>query len=247
VIRLRRPPVEDALDKRTRSYLDRKSSVARKFPPRDVRVGTAWATFLGTQARDQVAKALDAYTRAKCAYCEQVAAKDIEHFWPKTLYPAGMFAWDNFLRGCKNCNNAKRDRFPIDGQGKNLLLDPNEDEPLDHFVWDGKTGAAGVVPDPLQAERGLTTIDLFQLNQEPIREERRLKHLIVLYLLARVVEEDPIDLETRERLREELLPHHPWLGIVRQLLVRLEDSVRPLIERAMAKLPEIRVWVADWI
>ena len=92
MIHLRRPRAEVALDTRTRSYLDRKSSDARKFTPRDVRVGKAWAAFLGTQARDKVAEALDAYTKAKCAYCEQIAAKDIEHFWPKTLYPARMFS-----------------------------------------------------------------------------------------------------------------------------------------------------------
>jgi uncharacterized protein (TIGR02646 family) len=247
VIRLRRPPVADALDTRTRSYLDSKSSTARTFRPGDARAGKAWAAFLRTQARDQVAQALDGYSRSKCAYCEQVAAKDIEHFWPKTLYPVRMFAWDNFLRGCKNCNNVKRDRFPIDYQGKNLLLDPCGDEPLDHFVWDGATGAAGVLPDPSQAVRGRTTISVFRLNQEPIREERRIKYWIVLFLLARVVEEDPIDAELRERLRDELLPHRPWLGIIRQLLSRPEDAVRPLVDGALIKLPEIRVWTADWL
>ena len=247
MIHLRRPRAEVALDTRTRSYLDRKSSDARKLTQRDVRVGKAWAAFLGTQARDKVAEALDAYTKAKCAYCEQIAAKDIEHFWPKTLYPARMFSWDNFLRGCKNCNNAKRDRFPLDDRGQNLLLDPCVDEPLDHFVWDGRTGRTGIMPDPSRAARARTTIDLFQLNHEPVREERRLKYLIVLFLLARVVEEDPPDSETRERLREELLPHRPWLGIVRQLLLRPEDTVRPLVEVALARLPEIRVWAADWL
>ena len=72
-------------------------------------------------------------------------------------------------------------------------------------------------------------------------------YLIVLFLLARVVEENPPDSETCERLREELLPHRPWLGIVRQLLLRPEDTVRPLVEVALARLPEIRVWAADWI
>ncbi len=247
MIRLRRPPAQSALDTRTQAYLERKSAVARKLPPRDVRVGKAWKAFLSTQPRDKVAEALDAYTKAKCAYCEQVAAKDIEHFWPKTLYPARMFDWDNFLRGCKNCNSAKRDHFPLDAQGKHLLLDPCEDEPLDHFIWDGRTGAAGVVPDPTRAERGATTIDLFQLNQEPIREERRAKFGLVLFLLASVVEQEPPTPETIKQLRDELLPHRPWLGIIRQLLTRPDDKHRPLVEQALAKLPEIRDWVADWI
>jgi hypothetical protein len=128
-----------------------------------------------------------------------------------------------------------------------LLLDPCEDEPLDHFVWDGKTGAAAVVPDSSRSERGVTTIDRFKLNQEPIREERRLKYLIVRFLLARVVDGNPPDSETRERLREELLLHRPWLGIVRQLFLRPEDTERPLVEAALAKLPEIRDWTADWL
>ena len=91
---------------------------------------------------------------------------------------------------------------------------------------------------PIHPERrsGRTTIDLFQLNHEPVREERRLKYLIVLFLLARVVEEDPPDSETRERLRDKLLPHRPWLGIVRQLLLRPEDTVRPLVEVALARV-----------
>ena len=121
MIRLHRPPAKNALDKRTRAYLDRKSLVTRTFQPKDVRIEKAWAAFLGTQARSRIAKVLDAYTKAKCAYCEQVAAKDIEHFWPKTLYPARMFAWGNFLRGCKNCNNAKLAKFPVDGVGRNVL------------------------------------------------------------------------------------------------------------------------------
>ena len=194
-----------------------------------------------------MAKALDGYTHGKCAYCEQIAAKDIEHFRPKTEYPARMFSWENFLRGCKNCNNAKRHQFPLNERGERLLMNPCEDEPLDHLVWDRSTGAVGVVPDPIRAARGRATIELLELNQEPIREERRLKCLIVLYLLSRIIEEEPPRPETLERLREELLPRRPWLGIVRQLLSRPEGTVRLLVERALAKLPEIKTWAADWL
>jgi len=158
-----------------------------------------------------------------------------------------MFAWDNFLRGCKNCNNAKRDRFPIDSRGKNLLLDACEDEPLDHFVWDEITGAAGVVPNPSLAERARTTIDLFQLNQEPLREERRNKILDVLYLLSHVIRDNPITDETRDRLRDHLQAHRPWLGPIRQLFLRSEEPVRSLVDQAQVKLPEIPDWIEPWI
>ena len=175
MIRLRRPAARLALDSRTRTYLRNRSAAARTFKPNDPRIDPAWGSFLRTKSREAVAKALDGYTHGKCAYCEQVAAKDIEHFRPKTAYPTRMFSWDNFLRGCKNCNHAKRDRFPLDAQGGRLLMDPCEDEPLDHLAWDGWTGAAGVAPDPIRAPRGRGTIDLLQLNKEPIREERRIE------------------------------------------------------------------------
>jgi hypothetical protein len=126
-------------------------------------------------------------------------------------------------------------------------MDPCEDEPLDHLIWDGATGAAGVAPDPTRASRARATIDLFQLNQEPIREELRIKYGRMLYLMARVVDEDPVQPETLEVLRGELLPHRPWLGVVRQLLARPSDRERPLIERAVAKVPEIKTWAAAWL
>jgi len=247
MIRLSRPEETEALDNRPLSYLKKRSAIACAFAPHDPCIDTAWSSFLRTKSRKTVAEALDRYTRGKCAYCEQIAAKDIEHFWPKTSYPARMFAWDNLLRGCKNCNKAKRDRFPIDNRGKNLLLDPCEDEPLDHFVWDSLTGAWAVVPDPSQAERGRATIDLFELNQEPLREERRNKLLDVLYLLSHVIQENSITQETRDRLHDHLQAHRPWLGPIRQLFLRSEEPVRSLVNQAQAKLPEIRDWIEPWI
>jgi uncharacterized protein (TIGR02646 family) len=247
MIRLRRPAGSAALSARTRTYLEQRSATARPFTPHDPRIISAWSSFLRARSRDDVARALDGYTYSKCAYCEQVAAADIEHFWPKTTYPARMFSWDNFLRGCKNCNNVKRDRFPLDDRGERLLIDPCEDEPLDHFFWDALTGATGVTPDPDRRPRAAMTRQLFQLDQEPLREERRNKLWDVLYLLARVIEENPVASDTRDRLCDHLLAHRPWLGIVRQLLLRPDDRYRPLVDQAIAKLPEIRKWAAAWL
>ena len=87
MIHLRRPRAEVALDTRTRSYLDRKSSDARKFTPRDVRVGKAWAAFLGTQARDKVAEALDAYTKAKCGVLRADRGQGYRAFLAKDPLP----------------------------------------------------------------------------------------------------------------------------------------------------------------
>jgi uncharacterized protein (TIGR02646 family) len=247
VIRIRRQNAEDVLPSNVRSYLNRKSAEASKFPAGDARINTAWASFLGTAARRHVEAALDAQTRGKCAYCEAVAARDIEHFYPKSAYPARMFSWENVLKGCKNCNNAKVDRFPLDRGGRPLLIDPCSDEPLEYFVWDQWTGATGVSPIPALQPRALATRELFGLDQEPLREERRNKSLDVLYLLARVTNEDPVTPETRNRLYDHLQGHRPWLGIIRQLLTRPSDREGPLVNAALTKLPEIRTWTADWL
>ncbi|MBN2563555.1 MAG: TIGR02646 family protein [Phycisphaerae bacterium] len=218
---------------------------ADQYPPRDPRINQAWNRLLQSRARRELAKALDACFRCKCAYCEQVAAKDIEHFYPKGEYPRKMFRWVNLLRGCKNCNNAKRDRFPLQGS-QPVLLNPCEDEPLNYFVWSFETGAMGVNPDPLKGQRATTTCDMFSLNQEPYREERRNKFKLVVYLLARVVNEDPVSDETKEQLHAELAPTRPWLGIIRQLL-RRPDQYQKLIKVACQKVPEIGSWTSEWL
>lgn len=247
MIRLRRPKAEAILDKPTRTYLTRKTIAAKAFAPRDPRINGAWSSFLNAKARHKIEKALDSYSWGKCAYCEQVAARDIEHFEPKSDFPARMFSWDNFLRGCKNCNNAKLAHFPIDGTGCRLLIDPCTDEPLDYFMWDPLTGATGLSLEPSRHGRAATTRDLFHLDQEPLREERRRAYKDVIYLLAHVFREDPVTTATRERLRDHLQRERPWLGMIRQLFVRSDGSLRLLVDQAREKLPEMEDWIAPWI
>ena len=245
MIPVRRPRAGAALDLQTRCYLDARQFAARTWSPGDPQISAAWANFLRTPARQRIATALDDCFHSKCAYCEQVAAKDIEHFFPKSAYPNRMFRWDNFLRGCKNCNNAKRDQFPT-FRRRPLLLDPCTDDPLDYFAYDFATGVTGINSHPDRIRRGMATRDLFQLDQEPLREERRIKLSAVTYLLARVVEEEPVTRETRIRLQQELLPSRPWLAIVRSLF-RRDSDYTPLVRLAREKLPEIEDWVSTWI
>lgn len=247
MIRLRRPDVENVLVEKTRTFLKKRTDIAVDFAAHDLRIDGAWSSFLQTKARDQVERALDSYTWGKCAYCEQIAAKDIEHFHPKSIYPSKMFLWDNFLRACKNCNNAKLAVFPLDNTGERLLIDPTSDEPLDYFVWDGLTGATGLNPDLSRYTRAFETRKMFDLDEESIREARRKTYKDIVYLFAHVVNEKPVTAETLERLRDHLQPQRPWLGMIRQLLLRSDGSLRSLVERAKVKVPEIQKWIAPWI
>lgn len=47
-----------------------------------------------------------------CNYCENNEATDIEHIFPKRLFPDKAFCWDNYLLACGKCNSHhKKDKF----------------------------------------------------------------------------------------------------------------------------------------
>jgi uncharacterized protein (TIGR02646 family) len=245
MIRIGRPAEAAALDQKTLQYLAQRQAKANSFPIRSEEIDRAWSGFLRTQARKHVGAAMDAYSHAKCAYCEQVAAKDIEHFYPKADYPPRMFLWANLLRACKNCNNAKLDHFPIEA-GQHLLIDPASEDPINFILWDFETGRAVLNPSEPYRSRANITREMFDLDQEPLCEQRRRKLKRVAYFLARVVREDPISPDLIIRLREELHPSEPWLGIIRQLFLK-SSPYSPMIEAARKKLPNIDDWTATWL
>ncbi len=49
-----------------------------------------------------------------CVYCENNEATDIEHIFPKKIYPEKTFSWDNYVLACKICNTTfKSDKFKV--------------------------------------------------------------------------------------------------------------------------------------
>ena len=242
---LRRPRRRDALDARRVRYLARKTHQARLLPPHDPGIERAWKLFGKTVARRRVDEALDAFSFGKCAYCEQVDARDIEHFRPRSVYPSRMFAWKNFLRSCSVCNSAKHDQFPLDPLGRRLLVEPCEDDPLDYFDWDLRTGATGLNPHPDRFPRAERTRELLRLDR--IKDERREKIQNVVFLLEQVLLETPVRPKLKGLLQSHLSIRRPYLGIVRQLFLRPPEEYRDLVRDAQAKLPDIRTWIAPWL
>lgn len=98
--------------------------------------------------------------RARCMYCEDSYATDIEHFWPKSGYPLHTFDWLNYLLACSHCNsNLKRNLFPLDPNGDPLLIDPTSEDPRQHLTFIPSTGEF-VEKSP----KGKESIDVFGLN-----------------------------------------------------------------------------------
>jgi uncharacterized protein (TIGR02646 family) len=93
-----------------------------------------------------------------CVYCENNEATDIEHIYPKKLYPEKAFNWENYVLACGKCNSHhKSDKFKIfplqnsaDGEDVTpprgtyrqpanddaLFLNQRKDNPLDFLELD---------------------------------------------------------------------------------------------------------------
>jgi 5-methylcytosine-specific restriction endonuclease McrA len=47
----------------------------------------------------------------RCAYCEDSLADEIEHIYPKSLFPERAFLWSNYAFVCGPCNGPKGSRY----------------------------------------------------------------------------------------------------------------------------------------
>ncbi|RTY78507.1 hypothetical protein EKA83_08815 [Pseudomonas veronii] len=98
--------------------------------------------------------------RSRCMYCEDSMGTDIDHFWPKSVYPDQAFVWGNYLLACSYCNsNQKRTQFPLDVNGEPLLIDPTNEDPELHLSLMPSTGEFSIV-----GPKGGESIRVFGLN-----------------------------------------------------------------------------------
>src|SRR5258708_32731301 len=94
----------------------------------------------------------------RCAYCEDSAADEIEHIYPKDLYPERVFRWTNYVFACGPCNGPKNSKFAITANGNLVsisrprnapvvppmagdatMLDPRVEEPMEFLSIDLET------------------------------------------------------------------------------------------------------------
>lgn len=124
----------------------------------------------------------------RCGYCEDSAADEVEHIWPKDLYPELVFAWRNYLYACGPCNGPKNNRFavlpkgsrkPIEvgrrsgtpikppRKGTPVLIDPRHEDPMAFLMLDLR-GTFLFMPIPSKGSKDLVraeyTLDILRLN-----------------------------------------------------------------------------------
>lgn len=141
----------------------------------------------------------------RCCYCEDAPADEVEHIWPKDLYPERVFLWENYLYACGPCNSPKGNGFAVfQGEqvqeiarkkddpiipppiGAPVLIDPRHENPLDFLTLDLSTWQLQPRhPETSPAgKRARYTINLLHLNDRPYlldaREEAFWSYLALL-------------------------------------------------------------------
>ena len=136
----------------------------------------------------------------RCVYCEDSLGDEVEHIYPKDLYPDKCFKWENYIYACGPCNGPKNNKFAVfrtsDGKfmeinppkgtastkppkGVAALINPRVEDPLKYAILD-LSGTFKFFPKPGQnnidtKKADYTYNDVLRLNheeREPLRQAR---------------------------------------------------------------------------
>lgn len=173
----------------------------------------------GRYRQSDVKAALELIFNDKCAYCESeitsVTYGHIEHYYPKSKYPAKTFSWGNLLLACPRCNDKehKGDEFPLKRQG-GPIVNPCVDDPSDFFdfIYDPVARLALVKP---LGSRGVVTERMFKLNNRKGLVRRRSKLLRNLIYIKHKASADP---EALAIIAEAKMPHSEFSAWAKALL-----------------------------
>ena len=187
-------------------------------------------------------------THNKCAYSEAPLGEngspwDVEHFYPKDLYPKKVVEWGNLLPSCKICNSIKG---KLDVK-KTPIVNPLRDNPKEYLYVE----CFRYYPIPEKKEVGRNTIDHLGLNDAEYFAGPRARTAIDLTNKAEgYLEELSEGVSSRRgsRLRGDVLvllkkagPSRPYSAVIATHLL-YECQVLPELEE---KMREKGLWDED--
>lgn len=163
---------------------------------------------------EYIKNALLDMSNGKCIFCEcklGVESKyiEVEHFYPKSLYPEEVLSWTNLLPICKRCNGLKRDH----DTKINPIINPTVDEPKDHlFIKDYRYRGLNDI--------GKRTIKVLQLNDSDrlVLPRFKIGDAIAAAIESLVKVKDKINMDTKVEDENELI------GKLRNLLVSCQPD-----------------------
>jgi hypothetical protein len=176
-------------------------------------------------------------------YCEDSLGTDIDHHWPRTPYPLRTFEWLNHVLACAGCNRRKSVRFPLDGAGNAILIDPTLDDPREHLAY---SPSQGRFVDT--TARGAESIEVYDLNRGSLVDGRRdawrvLQLLIVGYAGLRARGEEA----EAEELRGVVSRYSFSSVLVEILNVAANPDTRSWLEPECADAIEQHPEINDWV
>lgn len=180
----------------------------------------------------------------RCMYCEDSEGRDIEHFWPKSVYPERTFDWHNYLFACSRCNsNFKRTQFPLDNGDLPLLINPAEEEPLDHLRFLTKTGEYAA-----RTPKGDASVDVFGLNRTTLPLGRRRAWMTLLHLLPRYAQLRRTERDAEAEEVVNVFRTSPFSGVLAAFLQIAQGPsagrlITPECLAVFRAHPEIRTWL----
>jgi uncharacterized protein (TIGR02646 family) len=175
------------------SYADRVEAAKQRFLRRNTLRNKTFAT---------VRRALEQMCTGarRCGYCEDSEADEIDHLWPKELYPELVFAWRNYLYACGRCNRSKSYQFAVFPRGARrpvevsrrpgdaiqpprtgtaVLIDPRSEDPMAFLELDLR-GTFFFVPVAAKGsrdyERAEYTLRILRLNDREVLRTTREEH-----------------------------------------------------------------------
>lgn len=142
------------------------------------RNGNPAATFrwFSITCYQSVRRELLAMTHHHCAFCDGFIGSEsretLEHFRPKSQYPALAFHWENLFPCCDMCQSQKREKFD------DVLIKPDHPDYQfeDYFICNYDNGEIEVAPE-CSAEfqqAAAVTLKMYGLNL-PMRKKERLR------------------------------------------------------------------------
>jgi len=135
-----------------------------------------WATYNNVKVNLHIEDDLKNMTQNHCAFCDifplRQSGRTIEHFRPKTRFPAQSHLWVNLFYCCYSCQSSKQEQFE-EGLLKPDEVDYNFER---YFIYSLDGEAIMLKPNPratlAEQERTNITINLYGLNKFERPEDR---------------------------------------------------------------------------
>jgi uncharacterized protein (TIGR02646 family) len=179
----------------------------------------------------------------RCMYCEDSKGTAIDHFWPKADYPDRAFTWLNYMLACSECNSKKSKRFPLDPQGAPLLLNPVEEEPLDHLAFSPSTGKYETL-----TPRGEESQNVYGLDRSTLVMGRQVTWVVLKALLSSYSKHLAVgDAEEAEKQRN-AVKQLQFSGVFAAFLrISQGPAARVLIGEECLQILENHPEIATWL